>query len=95
MYSPGYQGKQSHEDKFANEAFNSRNSDYSVTSGEELSKCDGLSPNLQHESGYSSPPLRQVRDILIEDTRPPGLNTYPDATARKNLNGFLHSQVSL
>lgn len=93
MYSPSYQGKQTHEDKFANETPNSRNSDYSVTSGGDSSRC-GQSPNLQ-DGGYSSPPLRQVRAILIEGMQPPRLNTNPDANTRKNLNGFPHSQVSL
>ncbi|CAL9135021.1 unnamed protein product [Musa textilis] len=91
LYSPGHQGKQSYEDRSANETPNSRNSDYSVASGGDSSKFDSQSPNFQ-DTGYSSPPLRQVRDILIEDTRPPVLTTYPDANFKKNLNGLPRPQ---
>ncbi|WOL14718.1 putative ADP-ribosylation factor GTPase-activating protein AGD14 [Canna indica] len=91
MYSPGYQGKQTYEDRFANETPNSRNSDYSVTSGGDSSRYDGQSPNLQ-DNGYNSPPLRQVRDILIEDARPQALNTYPDTNTKNNLSGFPRPQ---
>ncbi|RWW26620.1 hypothetical protein BHE74_00026257 [Ensete ventricosum] len=91
LYSPGHQGKQSYEDKSANETPNSRNSDYSVASVGDSSKFDSQSPNFQ-DTGCNSPPLRQVRDILIEDTRPPVLTTYPDANVKKNLNGLPHPQ---
>ncbi|RRT70485.1 hypothetical protein B296_00024107, partial [Ensete ventricosum] len=92
LYSPGHQGKQSYEDKSANETPNSRNSDYSVASVGDSSKFDSQSPNFQ-DTGCNSPPLRQVRDILIEDTRPPVLTTYPDANVKKNLNGLPHPQT--
>ncbi|CAL9079972.1 unnamed protein product [Musa textilis] len=91
MFSPGHQRKQLYEDRFANETPNSRNSDYSVTSGGGSSRFYGQSPNLQ-DTDYSSPPLHQVRNILIEDTRPSVLNTYADANIKKNFNGFPHSQ---
>ncbi|RRT45676.1 hypothetical protein B296_00054945 [Ensete ventricosum] len=88
---PGHQGKQLYEDRFANETPNSRNSDYTVTSGGGSSRFDGQSLNLQ-DTDYSSPPLHQVRNILIEDTRTSASNTYADANIKKNVNGFPHSQ---
>ncbi|CAL9201687.1 unnamed protein product [Musa hybrid cultivar] len=91
MFSPGHQAKQSYEDRFANETPNSRNSDYSITSGGGSSIFYGQSPNLQ-DTDNSSPPLHQVRNILIEDTRPSVSNTYADANIKKNFNGFPHSQ---
>ncbi|KAJ8464976.1 hypothetical protein OPV22_027528 [Ensete ventricosum] len=69
----------------------SLNSDYSVTSGGGSSRFDGQSPNLQ-DTDYSSPPLHQVRNILIEDTQTSASNTYADANIKKNVNGFPHSQ---
>ncbi|RWW61362.1 hypothetical protein BHE74_00031579, partial [Ensete ventricosum] len=91
MFSPGHQVKQLYEDRFDNETPNSRNSDYSVTSGGGSSRFDGQSPNLQ-DTDYSSPPLHQVRNILIEDTRTSASNTYADANIKKNVNEFPHSQ---
>ncbi|XP_064950851.1 probable ADP-ribosylation factor GTPase-activating protein AGD14 isoform X4 [Musa acuminata AAA Group] len=91
MFSPGHQAKQLYEDRFANETPNSRNSDYSITSGGGSSIFYGQSPNLQ-DTDNSSPPLHQVRNILIEDTRPSVSNTYADANIKKNFNGFPHSQ---
>ncbi|XP_009389148.2 probable ADP-ribosylation factor GTPase-activating protein AGD14 isoform X4 [Musa acuminata AAA Group] len=58
MFSPGHQAKQLYEDRFANETPNSRNSDYSITSGGGSSIFYGQSPNLQ-DTDNSSPPLHQ------------------------------------
>ncbi|XP_074568362.1 putative ADP-ribosylation factor GTPase-activating protein AGD14 isoform X2 [Curcuma longa] len=88
MYSPAYQGKQQHQDRLGNETPNSRNSDYSGTSGADSSILQ--SPNIQ-DNGHSSP-FRQVRDILVQDTQPPGLNPYSGSNSGMNSDGFPCSQ---
>ncbi|XP_038977436.1 probable ADP-ribosylation factor GTPase-activating protein AGD14 isoform X1 [Phoenix dactylifera] len=94
IYSPGRQGEQMYEDRFANESYASRNSDYSVSSTGNPLRFDGQSPNFQ-DIGYSSPPLQQVRDILIEDGQPrTTLNTYSEANVKRGLDGIPHPQTT-
>ncbi|XP_042429510.1 probable ADP-ribosylation factor GTPase-activating protein AGD14 [Zingiber officinale] len=88
MYSPAYQGKQQQQDRLGNMSPNSRNSDYSVTSGADSSILQ--SPNIQ-DNGHSSP-FRQVRDILVQDTQPPELNAYSGSNTGMNSDGFPCSQ---
>ncbi|XP_010904972.1 probable ADP-ribosylation factor GTPase-activating protein AGD14 [Elaeis guineensis] len=91
IYSPGRQGEQMYEDRFANESYASRNSDYSVSSTGDPFRFDGQSPNFQ-DVGYNSPPLQQVRDILIEDGQSRTLNTYSEANVKRGLDGIPHPQ---
>lgn len=91
IYSPGHQGEQAYEDRFANESYASRNSDYSVSSTGDPFRFDGQSPNFQ-DIGYSSPPSQQGRDILIEDGRPRTMNTYSEANVKRGFDGIPRPQ---
>ncbi|XP_074577903.1 putative ADP-ribosylation factor GTPase-activating protein AGD14 [Curcuma longa] len=91
MYSPAYQGMQQPQDRLGNETPNSRNSDYSVTSGADSSTFDSQSPNIQ-DNGHSSPTLQEVRDILVQDKHPPVLNPYSGGNSGMNSYGFQRSQ---
>lgn len=82
-----------YEDRFANESYASRNSDYSVSSTGDPFRFDGQSPNFQN-TGCSSPPLQQVRDILIEDGQPRTLNACSEANVNRGLDGIPCPQVS-
>lgn len=88
--SPGSQGEQLYEDKFANEG-GSRASDYSVSSTADPVRSDGKSPNFQ--DSYNNPPIQQVRNILIEESGPRTLNTHSGANDRRDFLGFPRPQV--
>ncbi|XP_072954205.1 probable ADP-ribosylation factor GTPase-activating protein AGD14 [Typha angustifolia] len=82
LHSPGHPREQIHEDRFANESPGSRFSDSSVSSSVDQSKYDGQSPNSQ-DTGYYSPPVRQARDILVEDLQNQTLK-YSGAAVRRD-----------
>lgn len=54
-YSPGRLSDHMYEDRFANEGYSSRVSDYSVSSGGDPFRSGPHSPNLQKDEGLSSP----------------------------------------
>lgn len=82
LYSPGHQAEQIYEDRFANESYGSRMSDYSVSS--DTFRSGGQSPTF-HEPGYGSPPA-QIRDILVEDTQPQKLGISPESNVKEDIN---------
>ncbi|KAG1365556.1 Arf GTPase activating protein [Cocos nucifera] len=84
VYSPSRLREQMYEDRFANESSGSRSSDFSISSTGDPFRYDGRSPNSQ-DTEYCSPPLHQVREILVEDTQPQMLNRQSEANAQMNL----------
>lgn len=68
VFSPGRLNDQTSEDRFANEGYVSRVSDFSVSSGGDPFRSGVHSPNFQKDSGFSSPPFYCARDMLNEDT---------------------------
>ncbi|KAK4757347.1 hypothetical protein SAY87_018648 [Trapa incisa] len=66
------QSEHSYEDRFANEGSVARVSDYSVSSGGDLSRSGAVSPNFRRDPGFRSPPLQSSRgnssDILNRQT---------------------------
>lgn len=86
--SPGRQGEQLYEDKFANEVGGSRISDFSVSSTGDPFRSDVKSPNFQDSS--NSP--QQVRNILIEAAGPGTFNTHAGVNDKKDIQGIPRPQ---
>ncbi|KAK6944525.1 hypothetical protein RJ641_025627 [Dillenia turbinata] len=78
VYSPGSLSEQMYEDRFANEGSVSRVSDYSFSSGGDLTRSNTQSPNFQRDIGFVSPPIHNSRDIFIEDRQHHNANTKRD-----------------
>ncbi|XP_010922917.1 probable ADP-ribosylation factor GTPase-activating protein AGD14 isoform X1 [Elaeis guineensis] len=89
--SPSRLSEHMYEDRFANESSGSRFSDFSLSSTGDPFRSDGQSPNSR-DAGYCSPPLCQVREIMVEDARPQILNRQSEANVRMNLDGIMHPQ---
>ncbi|XP_072974714.1 probable ADP-ribosylation factor GTPase-activating protein AGD14 isoform X1 [Typha angustifolia] len=87
--SPGSLQEHMYNDRFANEIYGSRNSDFSVSSTGDPFRSDGQSPNFQ-DTAYASPPLQQGRDILIDNARPQTLNS--ESNGKRNLNEVCPTQ---
>lgn len=83
MYSPGRQGEQMYEDRFANEGSNPRMSDFSVSSPGDPSRSGVQSPST-NDPLYSSP--MQVRDLSVEDTLPNTLNTSSESLVKGDID---------
>ncbi|KAJ6810672.1 putative ADP-ribosylation factor GTPase-activating protein AGD14 isoform X2 [Iris pallida] len=87
MYSPGQQGEEMYEDRFANEGSNPRMSDFLVSSAGDPSRSGVQSPST-NDPRYSSPP--QVRDIFVEDTLPKKLNASSDSLVKGDTDKIPH-----
>lgn len=91
IFSPGRMRENMYEDRFANDSSGSRFSDFSLSSASDQFRYDAKSPSSQ-DTGYHSPPVHQLRDVLIED-QPKILNEHSDVVARRDLDGIQRPQV--
>lgn len=89
LYSLGRQAEQMYEDRFASES-SSGMTNISVSS--DPFRFDSQSPNF-HDSGYISPPA-QIRDIIVEDTRPRRLGTSSESNIKEDVNRIPRAHVS-
>ncbi|KAL5994929.1 hypothetical protein ACLOJK_024986 [Asimina triloba] len=86
IYSPGRSVEKMYEDRFANEGSVGRGSDFSASSAGDPFRSNTQSPNFQKDIGYTSPPMRPVRDILVEDARQQTTGPNTEAMARRHRN---------
>ncbi|XP_077248902.1 putative ADP-ribosylation factor GTPase-activating protein AGD14 isoform X2 [Tasmannia lanceolata] len=77
IYSSSHLREHIFEDRFADDGSGTRVSDYSVSSAGDPFRFDAQSPNFQRDTGFSSPPLHPVRDILVEDARRQTISNVP------------------
>lgn len=87
LQSPGRFRDQMHEDRFANESYGSRFSDFSASSTGDL-RNDVLSPSSQ-DTGYSSPSVHHSRNVSTENLQS---HRHPNAVSQIDLNGGRRSQ---
>lgn len=95
IYSPGRSEEQMFEDRFYNEGFSSRASDYSISSGGDPSRSGAQSPNSQKEYGFSSPPISNARNSASEEARRPGISGYSDGMIKRDMGGIPRPQVKI
>lgn len=93
VFSPGRFNDQTYEDRFANEGYVSRVSDFSVSSGGDTFRSGAHSPNFQKDSGFSSPPFHCARDMLNEDTRHQIGGMSVEANGHRDAYGISRPQV--
>lgn len=93
VFSPGRLNDQTYEDRFANEGYVSRVSDFSVSSGGDPFRCGAQSPNYQKDSGFSSPPFNCAMDMPNEDTRHQIGSMFVEANAHRDAYGMSRPQV--
>ncbi|XP_058078745.1 probable ADP-ribosylation factor GTPase-activating protein AGD14 isoform X2 [Magnolia sinica] len=82
--SPGRSMEQMYDDRFSNEGSVARVSDYSASSAGDTFRSNNQSPSFQKDVGLSSPPMRPVRDILVEDVRHQTTGTRSEVNARRD-----------
>ncbi|XP_068308615.1 probable ADP-ribosylation factor GTPase-activating protein AGD14 isoform X2 [Pyrus communis] len=87
VYSAGRLSEQMYEDRFANEGSGSRASDFSVSSGGDLSRSGVQSPNFQKDTGSSSPTFVPSWDNLNE-VRHQSKDTFPEANVKRDAAGI-------
>ncbi|KAF3789613.1 putative ADP-ribosylation factor GTPase-activating protein [Nymphaea thermarum] len=83
IYSPGRLSDHvMYEDRFANEGLGVNPVDYSGSSHGHR-RSDVQSPNFQKETGFNSPPVRAVRDILADDRNLPTASRSSEDNSRR------------
>ncbi|XP_068341129.1 probable ADP-ribosylation factor GTPase-activating protein AGD14 isoform X1 [Pyrus communis] len=87
VYSAGRLSEQMYEDRFANEGSGSRASDFSVSSGGDVSRSGVQSPNFQKDTGSSSPTFVPSWDNLNE-VRHQAKDTHPEAIVKRDAAGI-------
>ncbi|XP_050122621.1 probable ADP-ribosylation factor GTPase-activating protein AGD14 isoform X1 [Malus sylvestris] len=87
VYSAGRLSEQMYEDRFANEGSRSRGSDFSVSSGGDLSRSGVQSPNFPKDTGSSSPTFVPSWDNLNE-VRHQSKDTFPEANVKRDAAGI-------
>ncbi|TQD94070.1 hypothetical protein C1H46_020265 [Malus baccata] len=91
VYSAGRLSEQMYEDRFANEGSRSRRSDFSVSSGGDLSRSGVQSPNFQKDTGCS-PTFVPSWDNLNE-VRHQSKDTFPEANVKRDAAGISWESV--
>ncbi|KAL0555120.1 hypothetical protein IC582_009053 [Cucumis melo] len=95
VFSPGRLSDQTYDDRFANEGYASRVSDFSVSSGGDPFRSGAHSPNFQKDSGFSSPPFPCARDMLNDDTRHQISSMSAEANGHRDAYGISRPQRTM
>ncbi|XP_031498716.1 probable ADP-ribosylation factor GTPase-activating protein AGD14 [Nymphaea colorata] len=95
IYSPGRLSDHvMYEDRFANEGLGVNPVDYSGSSHGHR-RSDVQSPNFQKETGFNSPPVRAVRDILADDRNLPTASRSSEDNSRRAAGDVTRPQKTM